>query len=72
MAKNVIRAAGKMLFPLEYNSTRIVHNNCIDQANNRTTIAKKIEKRAGARQEHCQHRIYSVSIFAVLSTWHML
>jgi len=39
MAKNVIRVAGKMLFSFKNNFTRIMHNNCIDEANSRTTVS---------------------------------
>jgi hypothetical protein len=45
VAKNVIGPAYKMLFSFKYNFTRIMHNNCIDPANTRATIAKKIKER---------------------------
>jgi hypothetical protein len=58
MAKNVIGVACKMLFSFKYNFTRIMHNNCIDEANSRATIAKQIEK----GQENSRNRVNIVSI----------
>jgi hypothetical protein len=68
MAKNVIRVAGKMLFSFKYNSARIMHNNCIDEANSRTTIAEQIEK----GQENSRNGVNIVSIQYQLPqfSWH--
>jgi hypothetical protein len=68
IAKNVIGPAGNMLFSFIYNFTRIMHENCIDKTNNRTPIAKKIEK----GKENSRNGVNIVSIQDRLPqfSWH--